>query len=279
MTKKIPSAGVDIDPKYIKSIKIGGMSGRMLHLPPPEGRSKKILFLHGQHASIERMYSTCQFLNEYGEVYQPDMPGFGGMTSFYKVGLKPSYDNYADFLYTFMKSHKLTRDVTVVGMSLGSQVMTRMFQKHPDSVKWVSSPMALAGFGAGSDFIRSNFFRIVVVPLSYFLSTRIGAWMMRYIFFGVAIPVVMPIFSKFKAKMQHHDEKIRKQMKVMETTLWRINDHLTHGVTAKMMVKQDLRKFSSKKIPTTLHNIVTINDQFFDNKQVAKTMSQLYENY
>ena len=93
----------------------------------PKKTKKRFVVLHGLHASLERMYAVSQLIYEYGEVYQPDLPGFGGMDSFYKIGRVPNYDEYADYLYTFLKSQKLTENIWFFANSFSAQILTRMF--------------------------------------------------------------------------------------------------------------------------------------------------------
>ena len=105
---------VTIPKEYLTRLNINGLRGRMLHIPyqGKNKRVKKIVMVGGQHVAHERLYALAQVLSDYGEVYVPDMPGFGGMTSFFKIGKKATYDDYADYLYSFLKSRKLTKDVT-----------------------------------------------------------------------------------------------------------------------------------------------------------------------
>src|SRR5581483_6795608 len=75
---------------YIVPLNMNGLQGRMLHLPAPAGRKREILLLYGHHSSLERWWGIAQVLNRYGAVTMPDLPGFGGMDSLYKIGRKPS---------------------------------------------------------------------------------------------------------------------------------------------------------------------------------------------
>lgn len=253
----------------------------MAHLPArKDGGKRKIVFIHGQHAALERFYSTLQFLNDYGEVYMPDMPGHGGMTSFYKIGKKPTYDAYADFLYTYFKSQNLTKDVTVIANSRGLQNMTRMYQKYPDSQRWIGLNIGLAGFGAGSDFHLKKPLKYFIYGISYPSATYIGSKIIGGVVFNrLSLKLMIAIFKRFKAKMQSDDTNLREDMVRMEQYLWFVNDHRTHAATALAMFKDDLRNYSDEKIKLTLHNVVTAHDQYFDNKRVEKTCRDLYEGY
>lgn len=249
-------------------------------MPAPKGKNKKIVYIHGQHHALERFYTIAEFLNDYGEVYMPDMPGFGGMDSFYTIDKQPTYDAYADYLYTYLKSQKLTSDLYILASSFGSQVMTRMFQKYPESVSWVKVPVAFVGFASGSNFHVSRLYKAFILALAYPASTRLGVAIINAVGFNpISMRIFLWIFSFIKSKMQHEDPATKKEMVAMERMLWSVNDHRTHAATALLMFKGDLRRFSKQKISHTLHNIMTDNDQYFDNQEVKDAFLELYEGY
>src|SRR5205085_11669969 len=90
---------------YIVPLNINGLEGRVMHLPAPKTKKagqREILFVYGLHSSLERWWGLTQVLNRYGAVTMPDLPGFGGMDSFYTIGKKPTLDNMADYLAAFV---------------------------------------------------------------------------------------------------------------------------------------------------------------------------------
>src|SRR3954468_11091969 len=112
---------------YIVPLNINGLDGRMLKLPAPatkQAQGREILFVYGHHSSLERWWGLVQVLNRYGAVTMPDMPGFGGMDSFYKIGRKPTIDNMADYLAAFIKLRYKRKKIVIVGMSFGFAVAT-----------------------------------------------------------------------------------------------------------------------------------------------------------
>lgn len=275
-----PKSPLTIPPELLSPVTLGGLHGRMARLPAKKSGQKKIVFIHGQHAALERFYTTLEFLNDYGEVIMPDLPGHGGMTSFYKVGKKPTYDAYADYLYTFLKANDLTKDIVLIGNSRGLQNLTRMFQKYPESQKWTSQVIGLAGFGAGSDFHIPMRFKIIFYAICYASVSWLGSKLITILFFNrLSLRVMISVFKRFKAKMQNDDSNLRKDMARMEEYLWYVNDHRTHAYTVLAMFKGDLRRYTNTKIKLKLHNIVTEHDQYFDHKRVAKTCRDLYESY
>jgi len=189
---------ITIPKEFVKRININGLKGRMLHLP--KKGSKKFVVLYGQHSALERMYTVAELVNEYGEVYLPDLPGFGGMDSFYKKGNKPSYDLYADYLYSFLKSQKLTKDTWFFVNSLSSQILTRMFQRHPDSVAWTGEVISFVGFATGKNFKVSRWYKTWLFSIIYIGRTRLGGFLMKWIAFNAS---QINVFLILRASFAH----------------------------------------------------------------------------
>src|SRR5438128_12108327 len=108
---------------YIEPLFMNGLQGRMLRLPAPKGKSRDILFVYGHHSSLERWWGVVQDLNQYGSVTMPDLPGFGGMQSLYKIGEEPTIDNLADYLAAFIKLRYKNKKITIAGLSFGFVVV------------------------------------------------------------------------------------------------------------------------------------------------------------
>jgi pimeloyl-ACP methyl ester carboxylesterase len=102
--------------------------------------------VYGHHSSLERWWGVAKFLNRYAAVTMPDLPGFGGMDSFYKIGKTGSINNLADYLASFIKLRYKRKKVIVVGMSLGFVIATRMLQRCPELIKRVDMLVSFAGF-------------------------------------------------------------------------------------------------------------------------------------
>ena len=134
-------------------LNINGLHGRMLRVAPQNKKRREILMVYGHHASIERMIGFVEELNKYGAVTVPDLPGFGGMESFYSIGEKPSLDNLADYLAAFIKLRYKRRRITIMAMSLGFLITTKMLQKYPEIAKRVDILVSVVGFAHRDDFI------------------------------------------------------------------------------------------------------------------------------
>src|SRR5581483_611837 len=109
---------------YIVPLNINKLEGRMLYAPSTSSAQRNILLVYGHHAMLERWWSLVQNLTEYGNVTMPDLPGFGGMDSFYKIGRKPTIDDFADYLAAFIKLRFRRKRITIVAISFGFIVVT-----------------------------------------------------------------------------------------------------------------------------------------------------------
>src|SRR4051812_17423669 len=111
---------INIPKEYIVPLNMNGLTGRMLRLPPPAGKSREALIVYGHHASLERFYSLAQVVNDDIGVTMPDLPGFGGMDSFYKIGEKADLDTMADYLASVIKlRYKKDQYFTIIAVSYG----------------------------------------------------------------------------------------------------------------------------------------------------------------
>ena len=155
---------------YLSPLVMNRLRGRVLRLPAPRGKNREILLIYGQHASLERYWELALELNQYGAVTIPDLPGLGGMTSFYKIGVKPTIDVLADYLAAFVKLRYKRRKVTIMGLGLGFVVVTRMLQRCPDLAKNVELVVSLRGYAHTSDLVSRP-----RGPLAH-LSPRLFSW-------------------------------------------------------------------------------------------------------
>src|SRR5579862_6532373 len=117
---------------FIVPLNINGLEGRMLRLPAQKASQPEILFIYGQHSSLERWWGLALELNKLGPITMPDLPGFGGMQSLYKIGKTASVDDLADYLAAFVKLKYRNKKFVIAGMSLGFVIVTRMLQKYPE---------------------------------------------------------------------------------------------------------------------------------------------------
>jgi pimeloyl-ACP methyl ester carboxylesterase len=80
------------------------------------------------------------------------LPGFGGMDPLYNIGEKATLDNLADYLASFIKVRYKNRRFTIMAVSYGFTVVTRMLQKYPEIAKKVDLLVSWVGFVHKDDF-------------------------------------------------------------------------------------------------------------------------------
>lgn len=262
---------------YIVPLNMNGLQGRMLHLPAPQGRKREILFVYGHHSSLERWWGLAQVLNRYGAVTMPDLPGFGGMESFYKIGQKPTIDNMADYLAAFVKMRYKRRRVTIVGMSFGFVVVTRMLQRFPDLAKKVDILVSIAGFAHKDDFIFSKTRYYSYLTGSRFFAHRLTAAFFR----GVCLhPVVLrTIYGKThnaKRKFADLTPEQKNQMMDVEVGLWRSNDVRTYMYTTTQFLTLDNCK---AHVALPVWHVGMTEDHFFNNILVEQHMRVIFTDF
>lgn len=262
---------------FILPLYINGLEGRMLRLPPPKGRKREILFVYGSHSSLERWWGLATEFNKLGGVTMPDLPGLGGMTSLYKIGKEPTIDNLAEYLASFIKLKYRGKKVTIIGMSLGFVVVTRMLQRYPSLIKNVDMLISIVGFSHKDDFrIPKRSIRLYRVA-STFLSRK---WPARAFRYTALQPVVLRTVYH---RTQNAKEKFAgmagdefKRTMDMEIRLWHDNDIRTQFKTYLEMFKLDNTKTT---IGLPVYHVAVKNDRYFDNNKVEQHMRRIYKDF
>jgi pimeloyl-ACP methyl ester carboxylesterase len=256
---------------------MNGLEGRMLKLPAKQSAHRDILFIYGQHSSLERWWGLAQEFNKYGSVTMPDLPGFGGMSSLYKIGKDASIDNLADYLAAFVKLKFRRKKVTIAAMSLGFVVATRMLQKYPELTKNVEFLVSIVGFGHRDDFIfsptRRRFYRIITAifsrkwPAAFFQGIFLQPFYLRRAYKHSR-------FAKEKLSNLSGDE-FKRTMDI-EIVLWRINDLRTQMKTNNEMFKLDNTKVH---VGLPVIHIVSKKDRYFNNTRAEISLRKIFTGY
>lgn len=267
---------------YILPLYMNGLSGRMLRMPPPTNKKREILFIYGHHTSLERVFGVAEFLNKYGAVTIPDLPGFGGMNSFYKIGEKASLDDYADYLAAFIKLRYRNRRFTLAGYSLGFAFVTRMLQKYPELAKKVDLLVSIAGTTHKSDLVfkKRNIFLIWVGIVIF--SRRLAAALARHLILRRFVirstyKILEPLFIKgSNSKVRDINKKEQDRRLDFEVHLWQINDFRTYAATSGILFKLNL---TGKHVDLPVYHISVDNDRYFDNLKVEQHMRTIYNDF
>lgn len=251
----------------------------MLHVPAPTNpkRQRNIMLVYGHHAMLERWWGLVENLNDYGSVTMPDLPGFGGMDSFYKIGRKPTVDQYADYLAAFVKLRFKRKRMTIVAISFGFVIATRMLQKYPELTKKVNLLVSEVGFVHKDDFVYSERTTAAFRYLTRLFGTRPSAVFIRYFCFNK--PVLRLLYTKAPNSKRRMIEVTPDQFEEsidVEVKMWQANDVRTHWVTTSEFFKLDN---CVKKIDLPVVHIVSKEDHYFDNETVKQHMLVVFSGY
>jgi pimeloyl-ACP methyl ester carboxylesterase len=273
MVNKKPRSPED----FIAPLYMNGLQGRMLRLPPPKNKTKEILFVYGHHSSLERWWGVVQDLNQYGAVTMPDLPGFGGMESLYKIGEKPTIDTLADYLAAFVKMRYKRRNVTIAGLSFGFVVATRMLQRYPDLTKKVDLMVSVVGFAHRDDFTFTRPRYLAYLAGAKLFSMRGPAFFFRNVLLH---PVVLRLAyartHNARQKFQSVDRSKRKEIMDFEVYLWHANDVRTHMLTSAEFLRLDN---CTKPVDLPVWHISVKADRYFDNHLVEQHLRVIYKDF
>lgn len=261
--------------KYIVPLNINSLRGRMLKAPSTSAKKREILMIYGHHSSIERMIGFAEELRRYGNVTMPDLPGFGGMDSMYSIKSKPTLDNLADYLAAFVKLRYKRKRLTIIGMSFGFLVATKMLQKYPEIAKKVDLVVSVVGFVHHEDFILPNKVRM---PLRYgasLFSRKTPAWFMKT--FILRAPIIRAVYNKqanSNVKLKDASEDERKKLVDFEIILWQCNDIRTYWDTTITMFKANV---CDVQVSLPVHHVAAEVDRYFDNHRVEQHLGIIFE--
>lgn len=273
MPAKIPI----VPDKYVVPLNMNGLRGRMLRLPPKRNKKREILLVYGHHSSLERMYSLAEALNDHGGVTLPDMPGFGGMDSFYKIGEKPDMDTMADYLASVVKLRYKNRRITIAGLSYGFTVVTRMLQRYPEIAKKTDLLISIVGFAHHEDFVFTRTRRMLYLSGAKLFSYRLPA-----IFFKNVIlhPSVIRTFYAKTHNAKHKFADLSPEeahiLTEFEVRLWRINDVRTYMDTSRSFLMLDN---CQKQVGLPVWHIGVEMDNYFDNSLVEQHMRVIFDDF
>lgn len=218
---------------YITPININGLEGRILRLKAANKHNKKeILVIYGEGSNLERWWGLDCALRQYANITAVDLPGLGGMESFYKIGIKPSIDAFADYLETYIKLRYKKSRFSVFAMGFGFVVATRMLQKNPNIASRVHLVVGVNGFAHHSDLkLRKKSLPIIFAEnllVSLPLGGIVAKLMVSLGYLGSYSPIkrnvknVDPFTKKFAADLEKATD-IRTQINIRRS-LYRLDN-------------------------------------------------------
>lgn len=279
MGKRSASAESADVAQYIEPLHINRMTGRMLRLPATGKDKREILMLYGHHSSIERWWGLAQNLSEFGTVIMPDLPGFGGMDSFYSIGRQATLDNYADYLAAFIKMRYRRKRVSIMGISFGFLIVTRMLQRYPELAGRIDYLVSAMGFMHADNFKFSRprylFYR--------YASELVSMPPMPFIFRRTALtaPVLRAVYArtsnaKLKFEETKSDADLYEKTMRMEIDLWQSNDVRSYmRTTVELLCVNNC----TIKIDLPVYHIYTQNDNYFENSIIEQQMRVVFSDF
>jgi pimeloyl-ACP methyl ester carboxylesterase len=263
---------------YIVPLNINGLDGRMLNVPAANSKkNKEILLIYGHHALLERWWGLVENLEQYGNVTMPDIPGFGGMDSFHRIGVYPDLDAFADYLAAFVKLRYKRKRISIVAISYGFVIATRMLQKYPELAKKVDLLVSLVGFVHSDDFVYSPRRQFAYRYLTRLFATRPYAFFIRY--FALNKFILKTLYSKMPNSKRRMIEITPEEFDIsmeFEAKLWQANDVRTHWLTTSQFFKLDN---CSKKIDLPVVHVVSEEEHYFNNEVVEQHMRIVFDDY
>jgi pimeloyl-ACP methyl ester carboxylesterase len=262
---------------YIQPLSINGLEGRMLRVPAPAKKNREILLVYGHHAKLERWWGLVENLHEYGAVTMPDLPGFGGMDSFYRIRRRPDIDAYADYLAAFVKLRYRRKRVTIVAISFGFLVTTRMLQRYPELTKKVDLLVSIVGFMHRDDFLFKPRTRRNYARATRLFATRPVALAIRYCALNTF--VIKNIYKRLPFGKKRYIEVGPDAFGAMikfDTELWQANDVRTHWLTTSEFLKLDN---CDRQVNLPVWHVATEGDHYFDNHIVEQHMRIVFKDY
>ncbi len=261
----------------ITALHMNNLNGRMMYLPAKNQKKREILVLYGLHACLERMSGIAEVLNGYGTVTVPDLPGFGGMDSFHKIGEKPTLDAYADYLAAFIKLRYKKSQVTIVATSFSFLIVTRMLQRYPELTKKVGLLVSFVGLLHRDDFHVKPAIYWTYRAMAKTFGGRIGSTVFRYVILQpLVIRSIYLLVSKTHPKLRGASHPEQKKRIDFEIKLWQMNDVRTRMAVMKAMLTADL---CGQSIKLPVYHVSVAGDFYFDNKIVEQHMRIVYSDF
>jgi len=257
---------------------MNGLQGRMLVVPSRNKKtSQQILIVYGQNSNLEYWQGLAYDLSTYGTVTIPDLPGFGGMESFYSVKEKPSIDSLADYLASLIKLRYKRKRIVLAGLSSGFTLITRMLQKYPELVNKVDLLFCVAGYAHHDDFKIKNFKKYVYKIGSSILGINSIAVLYKTFYVGTPLATIA-LLKKHGQTLEsagYSNDQIKEIMK-LEKNRRMLSDPRTAAKIQGELLKLDN---CQQRISLAVWHVTGVSDELLDNRNVEQHLRIIFKNY
>ncbi len=161
---------------FIQPFFINGLEGRFIYYPSKQNPKNNILIVYDIDSNIEKWWGLVIALSRFGNVTMMDLPGMGGMDSFYKIKQLPTVYNYGNYLAAFIKLRFRRKRLHLIGLGYGVAIITSMLNQNDNLVRKFISINSINGYIHHDDFIltrfnkiatTANYYLFALLPLSF----------------------------------------------------------------------------------------------------------------
>ena len=263
----------------IKPYEYKGLHGRYVHLPAKSPAAKRtFIILYGHHATLERIIPIAETLSEYGDVYMPDNPGFGGMDSSYKIGQKANLEFFAGHLKYFIDNYvEPSRLISIMGISFGFQIAVDFVHRYPEYEQRIENLVSFAGFVSPRNIGMSPGKRIL---FKYLLGktgkSKLGAAVMGLAINDFTITKIYQLTWKQNVRFDSIPPSAVDEYIAGQVMLWKSSDHRTHAQTG-------FDFFGANELSTYRFNDLSLihvgipRDHFINDAAVRKDMKLMFK--
>lgn len=266
-----------VPPEFLATLNMNGLRGRMLRLPAEGPTRREILFVYGHRSTIESVYGYVQTLRSFGAVTVPDLPGIGGMESFFKLKERPTLDTMAGYLASFVKLRYRRRRLTIIGQGYGFLVVTRMLTNYPEIADRVDALLSIDGFAHHNDLRVSRLRRFPILVATTVLGRPYIAKLARPVLLNPAL--LRHVYTTrygAPATVGRLSGAQRRSAVALEVLLWRTNDFRTYLSCIKtMLVVNNCRG----RIDLPVWQLLSRNQTTIDELTAEQRLRVIYSHY
>ncbi len=260
---------------YILPININGMDGRYLRIEGISRHTKKeILLVYDLESNLEKWWGLAVVLASHSNVTMVDLPGIGGMNSFYSIGLKPTLDNMADYLASFIKLMYKRKRLSIIGVGFGFVLVTRMLQRNADLRSKVNLLICFNGYAHRDDFIVKPLDKKIMQIYSTLFSNRLIAGLLRISLYSTPALLIRYPLKNFRSSKNGPSKEFMRQFMI---DLMKTND-----VRTRMFLKRELLNLDncSAQLNIPLWHVTTSNsDKSINRRLVEQHFRVIFKDY
>lgn len=260
---------------YIMPLNINGMEGRLLRIEAHNRHNKReILVIYDLESNLEKWWGLAVALKNYANVTMIDLPGLGGMDSFYSIGLRPTLDNMADYIASVIKLKYKRKNLSIIGIGFGFVLVTRMLQRNLEIASKVNMLISLNSYAHKDDFKLQDLDRHLMMLYSFLASIKPVADILKLTMFNsLMLRARFPI-SKIKASRGGPSKEFIRRFKI---DLIKATDLRTRMYLTYQLFKLDN---CTSRVNQTLWHITSSNsDVSVDQKLVEQHFSIIFDKY